>query len=334
MLYVRKERAAMRRREAVMAMAAALGGMRERAAAAAGGRPNIKWCVSSFLWTSTQWADEGTLPYTEMLDVIRDTGFNGFRLTGWPGVLGRIGMDLTQLERELSKRDLQIATISFGGAADDPTKHAEIEKSAREACQFLKRFGATEMVTFSPRRVNKVLVREHIRRACLFYNHLGDVCGEYGIRTGLHNHSQGQLIETQDEIELLLKLTDPKKFHWCPDTVHLYMANCDIIGLFQKHAGRLIFFDLVDAKYEYQTREMRMPNGKVEPPGSQNGTFMLGNRDFGDGEVDLQGIMRILKKSSYKGWINIDHHYSRVSPRSSFERCMKYIREKLDPIYS
>ena len=91
---------------------------------------------------------------------------------------------------------------------------------------------------------------------------------------------------------MLLKWTDPKKFHWCPDTVHLYMANCDIIGLFTRYAHRLIFFDLVDAKYEYQTEEMRLPNGKVEKPGSQNGTFMLGNRDYGDGEVDLQGIMR------------------------------------------
>ncbi|HZO56347.1 MAG TPA: sugar phosphate isomerase/epimerase [Bryobacteraceae bacterium] len=324
----------MRRREALSTIAATLGSLRDRAAALAVDRPNIKWCVSSFLWTSTQWPDTGTLPYTEMLDVIRDTGFNGFRLTGWPSVLNRIGMDLPQLEKELSKRNLQIATLSFGGPADDPSKHAEIEKSARAACQFLKRFGATELVTFSPRRVNKVLEREHIRRASLFYNHLGDVCAEYDVRTGMHNHSQGQLIETQDEIELLMMLTDPKKFHWCPDTVHLYMANCDIIGLFQKYAPRLIFFDLVDAKYEYQNSEMRLPNGKIEPAGSQNGTFMLGNRDYGDGEVDLRGIMRILKKVRYKGWINIDHHYARVSPRSSFDRCMTYIREKLNPIYS
>jgi inosose dehydratase len=309
--------------------------LRERAEALYGaGRPNIKWCVSSFLWTSTQWADTGTLPYTDMLDVIRDTGFDGFRLTGWPAVLDRIGMDLSGLERELSRRNLRIATISFGGPADNPARHAEIEKSAREACRFLNRFGATELVTFSPGRVNKVLEREHIRRACEFYNRLGDICAEYGIRTGMHNHSQGQLIEAQDEIELLLKLTDPKKFHWCPDTVHLYMAGCDIEMLFRKYAHRLIFFDLVDARYEYQTADMRLPNGKVEKAGSQNGTFMLSNRDYGDGEVDLQGIMRILKSVGYKGWINIDHHYSRVSPRHSFERCMKYIREKLDPIYA
>jgi sugar phosphate isomerase/epimerase len=112
------------------------------------------------------------------------------------------------------------------------------------------------------------------------------------------------------------------------------MANCDILGLFQKYAHRLIFFDLVDAKYEYASQDLKLASGKIEKAGTHNATFMLGNRDYGDGEVDLQGIMRILKKVKYKGWINIDHHYARVSPRSSFERCMKYIREKLDPIHS
>jgi sugar phosphate isomerase/epimerase len=141
----------MNRRQLLSAAAASLGVLRGRADALfAPSRPNIQWCVSSFLWTSTQWSDTGTLPYTEMLDVIRDTGFNGYRFTGWPGILSRIGMDLSQLEKELSKRDLRIATLSFSGPADDPAGQPQMEKSAREACQFLKRFGATEMVTFSP----------------------------------------------------------------------------------------------------------------------------------------------------------------------------------------
>ena len=315
----------MKRRKMLSAMAAALAGLRESVEPLCGAaRPNIKWCVSSFLWTSTQWPDTGTLPYTEMLDVIRDAGFDGFRLTGWPAVLNRIGMDLPQLEKELSKRNLRIATLSFNGPADDIARQPEIEKSAREACRFLNRFGATELVTFSPRRVNKVLEREHIRRACEFYNHLGDICAEYGIRTGLHNHSQGQLIEAQDEIELLLRLTDPQKFHWCPDTVHLYMAGCDILGLFRKYAHRLIFFDLVDAKYEYQTAELRLPNGKAEKTGSQNGTFMLSNRDYGDGEVDLEGIMRIIRGINYKGF------YIRLVPLINRETTETDLLQSLD----
>jgi len=267
-----------------------------------------RWAVSSFLWTSTIWSDQPPLPYTDMLDVIKDAGFHGFRLTGWPDILKKINLTVPQLEKELSKRNLRIATLSFGGPADDPARHKEIEKSAREACRFLRDFGATELVVFGLRRVNKVLVREHLRIACEFYNRLGDVCAEYGIRAGQHNHSQGQLIESQDEIELLLEWTDPKRFHWCPDTVHLYMAGCKILELFEKYAHRIIFFDLVDSKYQYTREDLHLPNGKVQKAGTHNATFLLSNVDYGDGEVDLQGIMRILKKRKYKGWINLDHH--------------------------
>ena len=325
----------MNRRHFLAATAATLGALRDRAEALyPDSKRNIKWAVSSFLWTSTIWPDQPPLPYTDMLDVIRDTGFDGFRMTGWPEILNKINLTIPQLEKELSKRNLRIATLSFGGPADDPTKHQEIAQSARKACEFLRRFGATELVAFGPRRVNKVLVREHLRIACEFYNHLGDVCAEYGIRAGQHNHSQGQLIESQDEIELLLKWTDPAKFHWCPDTVHLYMAGCNILELFEKYAGRLIFFDLVDAKYQFAREDLRLPNGKIEKAGTHNATFMLSNVDYGDGEVDLQGIMRIIKKHNYKGWINLDHHYARASPRESYARCMKYVREKLQPIYA
>ena len=323
----------MRRRELLACTAAQLAWFRNSLQAADPTR-NIRWAVSMFLWTSTQWREDGSARFTDMLDVIKDTGFDGFRLTGWPKSLETYGMQPAVLERELSKRGLRLATLSFGGQADDPAQHAAIEKSAREACKLLRDFGTDLLTVFSPRRVNKVLEREHIRRACEFWNRLGGICGEMGVRAGSHNHSQGQLIESQDEIELMLKLTDPKLFNWSPDTVHLYMAGCDIVGLIGKHAKRLISMDLVDAKYQYATEDLKVPNGKVEAAGSHNATFMLGNRDYGDGEVDLQGIMRILKRVQFKGWITIDHHYSRVSPRQSFTRCRQYIREKLDPIYA
>ena len=48
----------MKRRDLLAALgakAAALATLRERASAAAG--PNIRWAVSMFLWTSTQWGD-------------------------------------------------------------------------------------------------------------------------------------------------------------------------------------------------------------------------------------------------------------------------------------
>lgn len=44
--------------------------------------------------------------------------------------------------------------------------------------------------------------------------------------------------------------------------------------------------------------------------------------------------MRALKPVSYKGWIVVDDHYTPLGPRQDFARNMKYIREKLLPIYT
>jgi inosose dehydratase len=325
----------MRRRDLLAALgarAAALAAFREKAEAASG--PNLKWAVSMFLWTSTQWGDRAPVPFTDMLDVVKDTGFDGFRFVGWPEALEKYDLSMSFLDRELSRRGLRIATLSFHGEANDPAKQEAMDKAAHGACAFLKHFGATELVVFSPKRPNKVLVREYLRVACEYYNHLGDLCAGYGIRAGLHNHSQGQLVESQDEVELMLKLTDPKRFHWAPDTVHLYMGGCNIGELFDKYAERLICMDFIDAKYEFAREDLRVPNGKAEKAGSQNATFMLSNRDLGDGEIDFPRLTRALKRVRYKGWIVVDDHYTPLGPRQDFSRSMKYIRETLLPIYS
>jgi inosose dehydratase len=268
-----------------------------------------------------------------MLDVIKDAGLDGLRLTGWPKSLETYNMSAPILERELSRRGLRLATLSFGGDASNPAAHAGILASAHEACKLLKSFGSDVLTVFSPRRPNKVLVRHHMKIACDFWNRLGELSLGYGIRSGSHNHSQGQLVENQDEIELMLKLTDPKLFNWSPDTVHLYLGGCDIPALFEKHARRLISMDYVDAKYVYATRDLVLPNGKIEKAGTQEATFMLCNQDFGDGEVPLPTLTAILKKVRYRGWITIDHHYTPVSPLHSFRRCRQYITQRLEPIY-
>src|SRR5262252_5062026 len=121
----------MTRREmlrAIGAKAAMLAAVRDRALAVAG--PNIKWAVSMFLWTSTQWQDNGPIPFTDMLDVIKDTGFDGFRFVGWPDSVQKYKLSMSFLDRELSKRGIRIATLSFNGGASDATKHQAIDRSA------------------------------------------------------------------------------------------------------------------------------------------------------------------------------------------------------------
>src|SRR5580700_2330065 len=137
---------------------------------------NIKWGLSAGLWSHYPQA-----PFTEILDVMRDTGFIGVRLTGFPGVLKTYNLTASQLEREVSKRNLKVITISFGGPVNNPAHHKEVVANARDAMRFLQTFGAKHLVVFPPRRMDPGQdVETGFRAMCKGFNLIGEAANEMG----------------------------------------------------------------------------------------------------------------------------------------------------------
>src|SRR5438874_12689389 len=124
----------MQRRAFLTSLAATLSRAAERLPA----NRNIKWAVSAGLWSHYP-----VSPFTDILDVMRDTGFIGVRLTGYPGILKTYNLTVGQLEKEISKRNLHVATISFSGAGNDPAQHKKVVEHARAAMRSPPPFGAT-----------------------------------------------------------------------------------------------------------------------------------------------------------------------------------------------
>src|SRR5207237_2126180 len=245
----------MQRRAFLASMAATL-------ASAAGRLPanrNIKWAVSAGLWSHYP-----TAPFTDILDVMRDTGFIGVRLTGYPGVLKTYSLTASQLEREVSKRSLSVATISFGGPVNDPAQHKKVIANAREAMRFLQTFGAKHLVVFPPGRVKAgQAVDAAFRAMCTGFNLIGDAAGELGFQAGVHHHLH-EMVQGPEEVDKCMEMTDPKLFNFAPDTAHLYLGGSDPVKMFQKHKQRLIFMDYKDARWTTPKNDIVLPNGKVE----------------------------------------------------------------------
>ncbi|MBM3775950.1 MAG: xylose isomerase, partial [Acidobacteria bacterium] len=86
---------------------ASLGGTLATAAARLPASKNIQWALSLGLWNHFKRG-----PFADVLDVMKDTGFVGIRLTGFPGVLKTYDLTAAQMEKEISKRGLHVATIS------------------------------------------------------------------------------------------------------------------------------------------------------------------------------------------------------------------------------
>jgi sugar phosphate isomerase/epimerase len=293
----------MTRRTALAAMAGSLA----RAAGRLPANKNLRWALGANLWNSFP-----RVPFTDILDVMRDTGFIGIRVTQFPQILKTYNITAAEMEKEAARRGLHVITISFTPPAHDPARRAEVLADARTAMNFLKGFGAKHLVVFSPSRQSSPS-EAAFRAMCECYNQLGEVAGEMGFRAGMHNHL-GQMVQDAAEIDRCMEATDPKLFWYSPDLAHLYLAGVDVAANIEKYKNRLMLLDYKDAR--------KVGKGLLE------NIF-----DLGDGAIDFPACHRVLKSIAFKGWLCVDLDTARQGPRISYERCGAYVVKTLEPIY-
>lgn len=300
-------------------------------AQAAAGLPanrNIKWALSAGLWTHYPPG-----PFTDILDVMKDTGFIGLRLTGFPGVLKQYGLSPSQMEREVARRGLSVATISFGGPLHDPAEHRRVVDNAREAMRFLAGFGARHLCVFPPARMRPGAAAEAgFRAMCEGFNRVGEAAVEMGFLAGVHNHLN-EMVEGPDEVDRCMALTDAKLFHFAPDTAHLHLGGCRVVETFSRYRQRIVFLDYKDARWTTPASGVTLPNGRVLRKDTPEAKFMESIYDLGDGEIDFPALHRVLKEVGYKGWICVDLDRTRNGPLASYRRCGAYVTKRLEPIY-
>src|SRR5690349_1733460 len=120
-----------------------------RAAGRLPANKNVRWALGANLWNYFP-----RVPFTDILDVMNDTGFTGIRLTQFPQILKTYGITASQMQKEASKRGCQIITISFNGPTHDPARQSEVVANAKTAMNFLKEFDGNHLVVFPPNRSN------------------------------------------------------------------------------------------------------------------------------------------------------------------------------------
>jgi sugar phosphate isomerase/epimerase len=299
----------MTRRQALSLIAATLA----RAAGRIPANRDVKWGLGSNLWNYFP-----RVPFTDILDVMKDTGFVGLRVTQFPQILQTYNITAADMRKEASRRGCQIVTVSFNGPTHDPARRAEVIANARAAMNFLKDFGARHLVVFSPNRSSGAAPGA-FQAMCECFNGIGAAAREMGFYAGLHNH-MGQIVQNPDEVDRAMAMTDPRLFYFSPDTAHLHLAGCDVAKTLERHKDRLMLADYKDAK--------RPANPK---PDSFDRSSIF---DLGDGEIDFPGCHRVLKAMGFKGWLIVDLDIARNGPRSSYERCGEYVVNKLESIYA
>ena len=154
-----------------------------------------------------------------------------------------------------------------------------------------------------------------------------------GFQAALHNHLD-EMVEGPEEVHRCMALTDPKLFHFAPDTAHLHLGGSNVVEMYRRYKDRIVFMDYKDAKWTTPAADFHLDNGRVLPKDSREARFFSSIYDLGDGEIDFPACHRILKEKRYKGWICVDLDTARQGPRASFERSGRYVVSRLEPIYT
>ncbi|WP_433254801.1 sugar phosphate isomerase/epimerase family protein [Streptosporangium sp. CA-135522] len=121
-----------------------------------------------------------------------------------------------------------------------------------------------------------------------------DRCRDHGLEPVFHHHL-GTLVETPEEVERLLELTDVSL---CLDTGHLWLAGGDPVAALREWGDRIRQLHLKDAS--------RRARDRVRATGGDLAAVVAGGAfpRLGAGEIDLPGVLGEL--GGYEGWLVVE----------------------------
>jgi inosose dehydratase len=119
-----------------------------------------------------------------------------------------------------------------------------------------------------------------------------------GMRLAYHHH-MGTVVETEDEIDRLMRLTGPA-VGLLLDTGHLTYAGGDVLAVARRHAHRIVHVHCKDIRPAVLARARQRDQGFLDAV--VEGVFTVP----GDGSVDYKGLLAVLRDAGYSGWLVVE----------------------------
>jgi inosose dehydratase len=130
-------------------------------------------------------------------------------------------------------------------------------------------------------------------------NQLGQIANEYGLQLVYHHHL-GTGVQTLDEVDRLMKMTDKDLVSLVYDTGHIYVSDGETLPLLEKYFDRIAHVHFKDVR-EKRLLEARTLN-KSFLDSFLYGVFTVP----GDGDIDFKPIYDYLMNHKYEGWIVVE----------------------------
>jgi inosose dehydratase len=227
------------------------------------------------------------------------------------------------LKEELSKRKLTLETVSNGGRMRtdfvDPAQRDGVIEDHMKLVRFIKGFGCDHLkINIAGKHGPGDRTADYKVMAKTF-NELGKRISDMGMKFGVHPHL-GSALQTKQDTESIMEMTDPKLVNLIVDTGHTTMSGMDPVDLTRRYLHRIIEFHIKDVAPENKGGF----HGELQGP--QNTTAE--NRIFfelGKGGVDFTGIKKILDDNNWKGWWTVELDRTGTTAKQSCTIAKKYL---------
>ncbi len=249
--------------------------------------------------------------FEQVLDEIKETGYIGTELGDW----GYMPTDPVGLREEVQKRGLELLGAFVPVALADVTKHNEGISAALKVAGLMHAGGyekafivlADDNGTIPERTKNAGRIgpdmgltdtqwTDYARGAEKIAKAVKDA---YGIRTVFHHHCAGY-VETPEEIDKLLSLTDPNLLGLCLDMGHYAFGGGDPIDALKAYSNRIWHVHFKDFDPEIAKASKAVHGDYFDA--IKRGVFC----ELGKGGVDFETIVALLHQFKYDDWIVVE----------------------------
>lgn len=285
----------------------------------------------------------GVVPFGQMLDELKETGYDGTELGDW----GYMPTRPEELHAELAKRGLVMLGAFVPLALKDADTHeagvAESLKIAHLLADVAER-GKYEQLPFlaladdngtdpvrtshAGRTTHEMSLTEEQWK--VFAHGAKEVAravkSETGLRTVFHHHCAG-FVERPDEVGRLLDMTDPDLLGLVLDTGHYTYGSGrndpkTVLEGLELFAERIWYMHFKDCHPEIANRARNEGWDYFEA--IRRGVFC----ELGQGCVDFPVVLNRLKQQGYDGWVVVEQDVlpGMGSPKESARRNREYLR--------
>ncbi len=168
-----------------------------------------------------------------------------------------------------------------------------------------------------------VFTEEEWKKLAEGLNQLGKLAADKGMVVAYHHH-MGTGVQTMDEIDKLMGMTDPKYVYLLFDTGHLTFSKVDPEVVLKKYVKRIKHVHLKDIRKEVLDKVSKEHMSFLQ--GVKEGVFTIP----GDGMIDFDSLFKILEENAYCGWfvVEAEQDPAKANPLEYAIRARKFIAEK------